>query len=58
MKSQKNFQVLLEPKRQIKKFHHQMELVYKLGVLAHFAPWGVLDLGVLAHFEIYQIFMC
>ena len=35
-----------------------MEFVYKLGVLAHFAPWGVLDLGVLAHFEIYQIFMC
>lgn len=33
-------------------------VVCKLGVLAHFSPWGVLDLGVLAHFEIYQIFMC
>ena len=25
------------------------KVVYKLGVLAHFAPWGILGLGLLAH---------
>ena len=25
-------------------------VVYKLGVLGHFAPWGTFDLGVLGHF--------